>query len=38
MFYEDVIEGYNDSDLAWMENDDDRYLDALNLKFDRMMY
>ncbi|XP_004511108.1 UPF0481 protein At3g47200-like [Cicer arietinum] len=50
MFTEDVIEGYKDSDLAWilfvdgcsllyfMENVDDRCPEALNLKFDQLMY
>ncbi|XP_004511107.3 UPF0481 protein At3g47200-like [Cicer arietinum] len=50
MFTEDVIEGYKDIDLAWilyvdgcsllyfMENVDDRCPEALNLKFDQLMY
>jgi len=50
MFTEDVIEGYNDNDLAWilfvdgcsllhfMENVDDQCPDALNLKFNQLMH
>ncbi|GAU49396.1 hypothetical protein TSUD_366900 [Trifolium subterraneum] len=50
MFTEDAIEGYNDNDLAWilfvdgcsllhfMENIDEQYPEALNLKFDRLMF
>ncbi|WJX93274.1 hypothetical protein P8452_74820 [Trifolium repens] len=50
MFTEDAIEGYNDNDLAWilfvdgcsllhfMENIDGQSPEALNLKFDRMMF
>ncbi|KAK2458385.1 UPF0481 protein [Trifolium repens] len=50
MFTEDAIEGYNDNDLAWilfvdgcsllhfMENIDEQCPEALNLKFDRMMF